>query len=242
MSDLSKQYHSIIIGDKNTWDDWHMVPSSRPVINPPEVVTEYIQIPGADGELDYTEALAGRPVLRNRKGSWEFIVMNGYQEWHQLYNSLLSYLHGKAFSIILEDEPDYEYTGRLSLNEWRSEEHNSKVTIDYVISPYKKFSSGNTSDWRWNDLTFNSNAYIIYYGMFDVNDERQRDIYNPGLTSVEMSLTSTADMEIFFYGKTYYILAGTTEHTRIFLRPGDNFATFKGTGRVTISYDRGEIV
>lgn len=242
MSEQSKLYHSITIGDKNTWDDWHMVPSSRPVINPPEVVTEYVQIPGADGELDYTEALAGRPVLRNRKGSWEFIVMNGYQEWYQLYNSLLSYLHGKEFTIILDDEPDYEYTGRLSINEWRSEEHNSKVTIDYVISPYKKFSSGNTSDWRWDDLTFNSSSYIIYYGMFDVNGERQRDIYNPGRTFVEMSLTSTSEMEIFFYGKRYYVPAGITEHTRIFLGPGDNFAVFKGTGRVTITYDRGETV
>ena len=28
-------YHSITIGDKNTWDDWHMIPVTPPVIAPP---------------------------------------------------------------------------------------------------------------------------------------------------------------------------------------------------------------
>lgn len=27
-------YHSITIGDKNTWDDWKMIPVSRPVVAP----------------------------------------------------------------------------------------------------------------------------------------------------------------------------------------------------------------
>ena len=28
-------YHSITIGDKNTWDDWKIIPVSRPVVAPP---------------------------------------------------------------------------------------------------------------------------------------------------------------------------------------------------------------
>ena len=45
-------YHSITIGSKNTWDDWYLIPSSRPVVNPPKPKTKYIDIPGADGHLD----------------------------------------------------------------------------------------------------------------------------------------------------------------------------------------------
>ena len=27
-------YHSITIGDKNTWDDWHLIPATRPLFHP----------------------------------------------------------------------------------------------------------------------------------------------------------------------------------------------------------------
>lgn len=64
-------YHSVFFGGKNTWDDWHIVPSSRPVIKPPTKKTNYLDIPGADGNLDLSEALTGYPVYNNREGSIE---------------------------------------------------------------------------------------------------------------------------------------------------------------------------
>ena len=42
MSVRSEFYHSVVFGEKNTWDDWHLVPSSRPVINPPDVIKEHL--------------------------------------------------------------------------------------------------------------------------------------------------------------------------------------------------------
>ena len=49
--------HSITINGMNTWDIWHMAPKSRPFVSPPQVKTEYVDVPGADGALDYTEVL-----------------------------------------------------------------------------------------------------------------------------------------------------------------------------------------
>ena len=45
-------YHSITFGEKNTWDDWHLIPSSRPVFNPPVFREKFIDIPGVSGLLD----------------------------------------------------------------------------------------------------------------------------------------------------------------------------------------------
>lgn len=242
MSELSKKYHSINIGDINTWDDWHLVPSSRPVINPPEVKTEYVEIPGANGTLDYTEALTGSPVFKDRTGTWEFLVMNGYQEWYELFNKILSYLHGKRFKIVLDDDPSYEYEGRLKLNEWRSEERNSKIVIDYTISPYKKMVAGTANDWLWNDLTFMSDSYIIFYGSFDVSGTRRRIIHNFKEEPVELSITTTALMDVNMSGIKRLISPGLMEHTGLFLQPGDNIIDFSGTGRVTLNYEKGEQV
>lgn len=48
-------YHSLIInvGDNyiDTWDDWKLIPSSRPVIAPPIERTKFVTVPGRDLSL-----------------------------------------------------------------------------------------------------------------------------------------------------------------------------------------------
>ena len=65
----NRMYHSITLGTKNTWDDCYLIPTSRPVVNPPSVKTNMIEIPGGDGVLDLTTALAGRVLYKNRTGA-----------------------------------------------------------------------------------------------------------------------------------------------------------------------------
>lgn len=245
-------YHSIYIGDKNTWDDWHIVPTSRPLVNPPEIKSEYVDIPGANGTLDYTEILTGAPVYKNRTGSWEFAVMNDYQKWNVLYNTLLSYLHGHYFdSVILEDEPEYKYKGRLTLNEWKSSKDHSTVTIDYNFDPFKYPASGDTVDWKWDDLILGTGTdqYIIYYGSFDVDGDKHRNFYNPTDSEIDkVSLLFTSAMKVSY---TFWdgvnsgarwrdFTAGLVEDSGIILKPGNNFLIFRGRGRVTVAYDRGD--
>ena len=67
-----KLYHSITFGDKNTWDDWRLVPASRPLFNPPAQKVKTLDIPGGDGVIDLSQALTGYPVYQNRTGSIEF--------------------------------------------------------------------------------------------------------------------------------------------------------------------------
>lgn len=136
-------YHSITFGNKNTWTDWHLVPSSRPVINPPKPKVQYVDIPGADGSIDLTESLAGRPVYSDREGSLDFIVLNDFNvdnyryNWIDVYTSIMRHLHGRRMKMILEDEPNYYYEGRFEVNSWKSDANNSTITIDYHLSPYK---------------------------------------------------------------------------------------------------------
>lgn len=130
-------YFSLNFGVKNTWDDWHLVPKSIPVFNPPPVKTNYIDIPGGDGALDFSEALTGHPVYGNREGSIEYILINGYETWQETHDAILNYLHGKKMSVVMEDDPDYYYIGRFSINEFKSNEDNYTITINYVMEPYK---------------------------------------------------------------------------------------------------------
>ena len=112
-------YHSIVISGKDTFKEWGLVPTSRPVINPPAVKTTYVDVPAMDGGLDYTDVLLGRPAYGYREGSWEFAVRSR-RSWSEVYTSVMNYLHGVKHSIVLEDDPDYYYTGRLTVNAWKS--------------------------------------------------------------------------------------------------------------------------
>lgn len=149
----ARGFHSITIGEKNTWDDWHLVPTSRPFVAPPGVRTSYMDLPYADGALDLTTNLQTKPVYGNRSGSWEFLVINpgqieGYyskQTWAERYSHIMAYLHGKQFDVILDDEPDYFYTGTLSVDSWDSRKDNSVISISYSFDPYKRKVSNHNS-------------------------------------------------------------------------------------------------
>lgn len=141
-------YHSITFGEgqtaKNTWDDWHLVPTSRPLVAPPAVTQNQIAIPGVDGFIDLTEALAGRTTYGARSGSWEFAAHPFYSEeepWYDKYSTIMAYLHGQEMRVILEDDPNYFYYGRMVVNSWKSNDYWSTITIDYVLQPYKEHIS-----------------------------------------------------------------------------------------------------
>lgn len=145
-------YHSITFGTKNTWDDWHLVPTSRPVVNPPTLKTKYVNIPGRNGVLDLTEYLTETPTFNNSEGSWEFIVMNDYHIWSELYSEIMDYLHGSSLNAILEDDPLYYYRGRFSVSQWKSDPKYSLITIDYMLEPSKyKLSELGNDKQKWDD-------------------------------------------------------------------------------------------
>lgn len=158
-------YHSITIGDKNTWRDWHLIPASRPVVNPPPVKTNMIEIPGADGTLDLTESLAGRAVFGDRTGSWTFYVDNDHATWSSIYSSIMGYLHGKQLTCYLEDDPSFYYEGRFSVNQWLSESWNSKIVINYEVGPYKLYSLDTGDRWLWDTFNFRTGVIRSFRNM-----------------------------------------------------------------------------
>lgn len=144
-------YHSVTIGDKNTYDDWHLIAPNRLFVAPPSPKTNYIDILGKNGSLDYTEALTKIPRFSDRSGSWDFVVLNPgdtldypieadtTRRWPDLYSELMFYLRAKQFDrVVLEDDPDYYYTGRVWVSNWQFSAGWSQVTLSYTFRPFKK--------------------------------------------------------------------------------------------------------
>lgn len=135
------------VGGINTWDDWHLIPASRPNIAVPEVYTNYVDLPAADGKIDLSDYLTGgRTVYKNRSGgSLTFYAANGYGLWNERRQTILNYIHGKVLYMGLIDEPAYYYKGRFKTSRPYDSDGKSNwstVVIEYELEPYKYPISG----------------------------------------------------------------------------------------------------
>lgn len=236
-------YHSITFGEKNTWDDWHLIPVSRPLFNPPQVKTSFVDIPGGDGIIDLTEALSGRPLYKNRTGSIEFAVANDYEEWFVIYSNIMNYLQGKVMRAILEDEPDYYYEGRFQVNAWKSDKNYSRISIEYNVSPYKYSIFGSLDDWLWHTFNFET-GIIRYYKNLQVNGTLTINVV--GMTMpTPLNVTSSRPMKVeqrFDEDErviTASIPAGTSVIQEIIFYEGNNYLTFIGNGTISIDFRGG---
>ena len=242
----------------DTWQDFAMAPKTRPYVAEPPAKTNYIDVPGANGSLDYTEALTDTVLYGNRTGQWDFIVDEGYldndesvsygQRALKFQQEIVKFFHGKKFPrIILADEMVFAkdgtcidgwfYTGRISCKVNLGTKDYAQVTLQYNLEPFKKaLGSTKTLDWRWDELFNNT----IIYGSFSVNDNivgKYRTIYMEGATDVTINVTNP--MTLILRGTTYYLSAGDNALSADKWIAGANECIFKGSGLVTVDYSKG---
>lgn len=123
---------------KNTWQDWHLIPVTPPQISPPEPYTNYVEIPGrAEGPIDLSEALTGAPSFQNSEGSWTFIATDEALPRIQLHQILKNFLHGRQVKIILEEDPEHYYIGRMSIGEVSTGRGPTSYTMNYSVRPVR---------------------------------------------------------------------------------------------------------
>ena len=233
-------YHSITIGDKNTWDDWHLIPATRPLFNPPTVKENMVKSPGGDGVLVMTASLAGRPTYNYRTGSWTFYVQNGFKDWSVLYSEIMVYLHGQTFKAILEDDPAYFYEGRFSVNQWKSDKDYSQVVINYNVGPYKKEINNTGSDWLWDPFNFET-GIIRNYKNLSVLTSLTVVVEGDMMDSVPIIIASASGMQVTYEGKTYSLSKGANTIPQIVLHSGENTLIFAGQGTITIENTGGRL-
>lgn len=151
-----------VMGDSfaNTFRDWHIVPLGRPIVNPPEHKTHFIEIPGTSGIVDISNSLTKYPVFNNRVGSWTFAILSDNISTPDAYEKILNFLQGSDVKFILEDDPLYYYQGRVyveSLNP-KSDGTASEITLGYDVDPYKRSITLSSDSWDWDKFKFQTDV------------------------------------------------------------------------------------
>lgn len=251
--------HSISFGDAgrksdiksgqwlNSFVTWHMVPTSRPLVNPPSVPTEYVTIPNLDGVIDLTETLGEEHAVHYgmRTGSWEFVVLHELNNtsWHTVFDSLMTNLHGKELRVALSDDPSWYYQGRIFVNQWRSDPHHSIVVLNYELDPWKyTFDTTGDHDWQFDDVIERKETKILY-ARFVVDgskfrdfvytgSDNQRPIFYTEQTGIRAQVYNAINEKI--RGKITDLTPGYNRYEGLQLRNGHNEFKFTGNGVVTI--------
>lgn len=162
--------HSIIFNygtdnESHSWEDWGLVPASRPFVALPSVKERSIDIPGSNGKVDLCDIPLGMPVFNNRSGSWTFNVAHDIHglDWQEHLALLTSYFHGRKHTFTLEDDMSYYYEGRLYLESYTAGQVFSTINIKYDVHPFKWMQWTTAGDWEWN-------PFDLIYGEIEQTD------------------------------------------------------------------------
>lgn len=132
----------ISFNGKHSYWDWGLMLKSTPKVSSPEPKTHYVDIPGAHGEMDLTEALTGKVQFKNREIEMEFITMAGRENWSAIYSDILSTLHGQVAEISLDDDPQHYYKGRVTVGDPERDKKHVTLKMTAKVEPFKRNYEG----------------------------------------------------------------------------------------------------
>ena len=187
-----------------------LIPTSRPVIAPPEPQLKFEDIPGGSGSLDLSQVLSNEINYFDRSGSLEFMLApdanNGGHDinWEQVYSELVAFLSSGRVKLWTSEnawgEPvfsSYYYEGRMNVSDWKTDRSWEKVTLDYRFDPYKYANDPFTSE-----LYSITGSEIIDLAAIHVT----KDITH----TIVPTITLSAPMKVTYNGRDYYLPAGNS--------------------------------
>jgi hypothetical protein len=145
-------------------------------------------------------------------------------EFMSLFSVVQNALHGKKLHIILDDDPEWYYIGRISVSEWKADRNIGKLVVDCDCEPYK-----------YQISTTVITKAISGTSAFTLPNSRKRVV-------PEVKVTSASSLSII-YGSGYYwnLASGSYLLPELELTEGDNPVTVSGTGTITFTYTQANL-
>ena len=212
----------ITFGSYHSYDDFQLILASK-TIGSPSPKTETIDIPGGDGVLDLTEFF-GETKYGNRNLSFEFSSVVIPSEFMTLFSTVQNALHGKKMKIILDDDPGWQYIGRISVSEWKADRNIGKLVVDCDCEPYKYQISPTVVT-----------KSISGSQTITLTNSRKRVV-------PEVKVTSGSGLTVTFdSGSVWTLSSGSYLIPELELMEGNNLVTVTGTGSITFTYTQGTL-
>lgn len=208
----------IKFGNYHSYYEWGLILGNKEISSPEPKVNQ-IEVEGSDGVLDLTEFF-GEVKYKNRKLSFTFSKVGDTPgSFLALYSTVQNAIHGKTMQVIDDDDPNYFYYGRVTVNEWKSNRTIGEIVVEVDAEPYKM----KLSETVVTQAVAGTSTIVL-------TNSRKR---------VVPTITTTASMNFSFGSYSATVGAGTFIIPELELKEGNNTVTVTGTGTVTFRYQEG---
>lgn len=190
-------------------------------LSPAVAKTEYISVPGHDGDLDLSTVLTdGEPRYNSRELSATFESSEGTrQEREDRISQMVNALDGYRLQIVLPDDPTHYILGRVHVARLYNDLAHASVEVTAICDP-----------WRHNTAE-------TVVSLPAATTERAVTIINSGRRSVVPTVTVTGgEANIAFGSASWALSAGTYTLPDLYLRPGNSALRYSGTASVLLTY------
>lgn len=206
-----------IIDKYNTWHDWRLTLTGKE-IEPAEPKTNYVQLDGVSGSLDFTEALTGEVAYSDRTVQASFVTTEGtYAEREARLRAIIAALHGRKVRITEPDDPEHYFLGRVRITPGVKNLAYTELELEAICDP-----------WRY---ALNETQRLV-----PVDGEVDAVIVNHGDKTVCPAITVTGTVELTFNGGTTKLTAGSYRIADLKLVRGANVVGLTGSGTVAFTY------
>lgn len=224
----------------HTYGSWGMLQVGPAIISPPKVQTNFIEVTGRDGSLDYTTALDGNVHFHSREFSTTLRCVAQRRELPSIYSKILNFLHGRKLKAVCDDDSNYYWEGRFEAKAPKWKGGYWEIDIEGTVDPYKYSQSTTMGDWLWDPFVFETDIAWDYADM-EV-DERLEVLIATSSMPTTPIFRFSAPMRMVVNGDSEYDMPkGDSTIPGMVLTDTDTLFEFYGEGTVTIGFKGGSL-
>lgn len=212
----------IFFGETHSYFDLNLILSAVD-IPPAKPKTTFVDVPGADGSVDLTEA-HGEVKYSDRECSFIFTMLpTDSSTWEEKKTEVSNLLNGRAFKITLDKDDEYYYNGRCEVKDFDVDKKIRQIVVAAKVKPYK----------------FKQDVTVAKVAL---TETPKTVVLMNSRKTVSPSIECTNDDTVIVFGDaTFNLSAGTHKVLDIQLKEGNNTLTVSGTGSVTFTYQEGDL-
>lgn len=211
-------------GDYHSFIDYGLILSKQEIGVPP-VKTKSIDIEGAQGSIDMTEAF-DEIFYKDRTLTFTFNTVTNLFSWEQIRTQMANDLHGRQVRIQIYSDEDFYYTGRCFIDKYQSSKGLGTIVVKCTCEPFKIQLEKSEKTFELSETTIETQESTISFEGHSIQ------IYCDATNAIG-SASFTID------GTTKVVLAGQGAWFPKKVRKpfnGTPTITVKGKGTVLIQY------
>ena len=125
-----------LFGSVHSDTDLHLI-QQQLELGPAVPRINLVDVPGGNGSRDLTEALGVGVTYKDRTIKWVY-ALRPDADWSASFARVSAALNGRACDIVLDDDPDWYYSGRVTVSGHKTSGLLRQISVTATCRPYKR--------------------------------------------------------------------------------------------------------